>query len=330
MLAVKSEVPAINWDALVEEFCQRILEAEREGTPAIVLRDVAEPDADENFDVEGLRLLKRHPVIAFGDGGAAKSLTGLYLGGRLEQRGFGVLFCDWEFSPEDHRVRLRQLFGEDMPGIRYVRCERPLVYEADRITKIVRDSAIDYAIFDSIAFACDGPPESAEVASAYFRAVRQIGVGSLHIAHVTKGDHSDRKPFGSSFWHNGARGTWYVKPTETAIGDDLTIGLFNRKTNVGPLRPPVGYRINFDDGRTTYTRIDVADVSDLASELKLWQRIKRLIASKPLKLVEIAEELSAPVDSVSKAVDRKKTVFTKVHGDDGVYRVALLENRRVA
>ena len=41
MLAVKSEIPAINWDALVEEFCQRVLEAEREGTPATLLRDVA-------------------------------------------------------------------------------------------------------------------------------------------------------------------------------------------------------------------------------------------------------------------------------------------------
>ena len=53
------------------------------------------------------------------------------------------------------------------------------------------------------------------------------------------------------------------------------------------------------------------------------------MATKSLKLVEIAEELSAPVDSVSKAVDPKKTVFTKVHGEDGVCRVALSENRRV-
>ena len=80
----------------------------------------------------------------------------------------------------------------------YARCERPLVYEADRLARIVREHDISYAIFDSVAFACDGPPEAAEVAGRYFRAVRQLGIGSLQIAHISKAENGDKKPFGSA------------------------------------------------------------------------------------------------------------------------------------
>ena len=197
----------IDWDRLLEEFCQRVLMAEREGRPAVLLREFPRP-VDDHLDVEGIRLHRRHPAILFGDGGTAKSYTALYLAGRLDQRGVRVLYADWEFAGEDHRDRLERLFGPDMPAVTYVRCERPLVHEADRLRRIVQEDEITYVIYDSIAFATDGPPEAAEMASAYFRAVRQIGVGSLHIAHVNRSDTGDKKPFGSSFWHNGAPSTW--------------------------------------------------------------------------------------------------------------------------
>ncbi len=76
-------------------------------------------------------------------------------------------------------------------------------------------------------------------------------IGSLHVAHISKADGSDQKPFGSAFWHNGARATWYVKRAE---GDSdearVTIALYNRKANLGPLRPAIGYEITFsqDEG----------------------------------------------------------------------------------
>jgi len=60
-------------------------------------------------------------------------------------------------------------------------------------------------ILDSVAFACEGPPEAAETAAAYYWALRLLGVGSTSIAHITKAEGGDQKPFGSAFWHNGAR-----------------------------------------------------------------------------------------------------------------------------
>ena len=266
-----ADATEIDWDRLLEEFCQRVLTAEREGQPATLLREFPRP-VDDYLDVEGIRLHRRHPVILFGDGGTTKSYLSLYLAGRLDQRRIRVLYADWEFDGEDHRDRLERLFGSEMPAVQYIRCDRPLVFEVDRIRRIVQEDEIDYVIYDSIAFACDGPPEASEVGGAYFRAVRQIGRGSLHLAHVNKSDTGDKKPFGSNFWHNGARATWNIKTTDQAPGaGELSIGLFNRKANIGPVRPAVGFRITFEEDRTRFTRVDLRDVHELAPQLPLWQ-----------------------------------------------------------
>jgi hypothetical protein len=295
----------LDWTGLVEDLCQRVLAAERNGRPAIRLRDLPRPAADDDLDVGGLRLLRRHPVCIFGDGGALKSYLGLWYGAQLARRGLRVLYADWEFSGEDHRDRLERIEGEDMPELWYVRAERPMVAEVDRLRRIVREERIDYAILDSVAFACDGPPEAAEVAFSYFRATRRIGVGSLHVAHVNRSDTNDQKPFGSTFWHNGFRSTWFAKRSDTtADSASVTVGLYNRKANLGPLQPAVGYRVTFGDDRTTIATTDLGDVTELAAGLPLWQRMAGLLRAGSMTMVEMASELDVKVDSVSKAVRR--------------------------
>src|SRR5262249_41538434 len=129
---------AVDWFALVEEFCQNVFEAERTGDPAVDLRMLPRPERGDDIRIEGLVFPRRHPSILFGDGGAAKSYTALYIAGVLAQRGLNVALFDWELCGEDHRDRLERLFGPDMPAILYARCERPLVSETDRLRRIVR------------------------------------------------------------------------------------------------------------------------------------------------------------------------------------------------
>ena len=150
-----------------------------------------------------------------------------------------VAFFDWELAAEDHRVRLEKLFPDGMPRLLYARCERPLVAEADRLRGIVRDEGVEFCVYDSVALACDGAPEAAEVAGAYFRSVRQIGGGSLHLAHINKSDSGDKKPFGSAFWHNLARATWFIKAAESNSMEDrlLTLGCFFGNRISGRSRP---------------------------------------------------------------------------------------------
>ena len=73
-----------------------------------------------------------------------------------------------------------------MPGIVYIPCARPLADDVDRIRREVIRHDIGYLVVDSVALACDGPPEAAEVAVRFFGALRELGLGSLLIAHVNR------------------------------------------------------------------------------------------------------------------------------------------------
>ncbi len=326
-LAARAKARDVDWEGLLEEFVQRVLAAERAGLPAVLLSELSRPAADAIITVDGLPLLTRHPQILFGDGGAAKSYLALYLAGRLEQEhGMRVGLFDWELSGEDHRDRLERIFGPKMPGIRYRRCDRPLSHDVDALRRSVRQDGLDFVILDSIAFACDGPPEAAEVAARYFQATRQLGiVGSLHIAHVSKVADADKKPFGSVYWHNGARATWYVKLAEsTPEGDQINIGLYNRKSNLSKQRAPVGFEIAFTPERTTFRRIDIADVSDLAGHLSVRQRMAILLRRGAMSPEALAEELEVGQDTIKRyARDKRRSQFTLIPGGN----IALVERR---
>jgi hypothetical protein len=296
-----------DWFGLLEDFCQRVFTAERSGAPACDLRELPRPERGDDICVEGLTFPKRHPAILFGDGGAAKSYTALYIAGSLAKRGSSIALFDWELCGEDHRERLEMLFGPSMPKVLYCRCERPLTSEVDRLQRVVKDNSVDYAIYDSIAFACDGRPEEAEVASRYFRALREVDCGSLHIAHVNRSEENDKKPFGSSFWHNGARSTWFVQASEQA-GDEKTLrlGFFNRKANLGPLRSPVSFIIEFNLDRTVFSRADIAEVPELAGKMSIHQRMAHLLKRGALTPEEIAASIDAELETVKREVRRQK------------------------
>jgi hypothetical protein len=227
-----------------------------------------------------------------------------------------VAIVDWVLAGEDHVDRAARLWGDEIPDIRYVRCERPLVDEVDRLRRIIREDGIDYAFFDSVAFACDGPPEAAEIAGRYFRAVRQLGpIGTFHVAHISKAEGADQKPFGSSFWHNGARSTWFVKLAETLPGSStIRVGLINRKANLGGLRAAVGFEIAFTQDRTIFRRVDVADTPDLAGQLSVRQRMAHLLAGGSMSPEEIASEIQADPETVKRTARRYKQQFTVIPG----------------
>lgn len=173
LLAARANAGDLDWAGLVEEFCQRVLQADRAGQPAVLL---GKPDPsyreDSMIDVDGLVLPRYHPSILFGDGGTCKSYIALRVLSKLAEREIPVLYLDWEFDRQEHEYRLGQLFPDGRPAIWYVRCERALIHEVDRLRRIVRENNIQFAVYDSAAYACSGPPESAEVAGYYFRGVR--------------------------------------------------------------------------------------------------------------------------------------------------------------
>lgn len=330
ILAERTKGMGFDGSSHLEQLCQHVLAAERTGEPAVLLREL--PPGGDNAFIEvdrGIFLPRHHPTIVFGDGGDAKSYLALFWAGSLSQRDLRVLFADWEFAGEDHRDRLERLFGLDMPDVLYVRCERPMSVEVDRLDRIIREKGVDYVVCDSVAYACDGPPEAAEVAAAYFRAARRFRTGSLHIAHTSKGEGHDRKPFGSAFWHNSARATWYVKrATDTPPGEPLAIGLYNRKANTAALAQPAGYEITFEAEQTTFRRVDVAGVY-IAGRLPVRRQIELALRRGSLTVAEIAAELAIAVDTVRRTVDRSEgDLFVKLPGPDGINRIGLAAEGR--
>lgn len=332
LLAERSRTSDLDFASLLEELALRVIAVERKGQPSILLRNAPRPSPDDILEVEGMPLLRRHPLILFGPGGVAKSLLSLWILGTLAQRGLQVCLFDWELAAEEHRERFERLFGTNMPPLRYVHCARPLAYEADRIRRVVADDEIQYAGFDSVAFGCDGPPEAAEVATRYMGVVRSLGIGSLLIAHTNKSERADEAPFGSSFWHNAARSTWHIKAADPVNGADaLNVGLFHKKANLGRKRDPIGFELTFETTRTLVRRTDLTTVDGLADKLPLRQRIVQALRHGTKSINEIAAEIDAEHDTVKRTINRyssgKLILFCKLPGADGQPRVGLTDRK---
>jgi hypothetical protein len=331
-LAARARTKDVDWSLLVDELAIRVRDAERVGQPAVSLRDVARPGADDIVHVSGLRLPLRHPSILFGDGASGKSYLALHVAGELQRAGHAVGIFDWEMDAADHRDRLERLYGADMPNLRYARCRGPLVTEVDRLSRIVHEHRLTYAILDSIGFACAGPPEAAEHATAYIRALRSLGIGSLNLAHVSKaGEASEHRPFGSTFWHAGARMTWFVKSESAPGSDTLTLGAFNRKNNIGPPLPAVGFEVTFTDDRTQIRRTDLTSSESLAGRLTTYERVTSALKRGPMTVAALAQSLDMKVDSIEKFCKRRAQsgALVRLEAIDGVPTRYALADRRV-
>lgn len=323
----------INFLHKLEEVCKHTTAAERRGRPGVI-RHVAPAAPDDLYMVGGWKFPKRHLTILFGPGGTMKSYLALFALGQLAIAGAHVGFVDWELDAPDHSLRDQLLHGAARPEIHYLRAEQPLVYELPRIQQWKHDHGLEFLVADSVAYGTAGKGEDSESTMAYIRALRALNCGVLAVAHVRKDGQNpteaEKFPFGSIFWHNSARCTWFVKDSEQALNDSTTktIGLFNRKMNLSAKLPAVGFAIDFDAAAVRFSRVDVRDVQDLASSLPLWQRIREVVRHGPQTLATIASELSyTNTQSLERIVRRQKNVFTKITGADGVHRIALVERR---
>jgi len=328
-LARQANAADLPWAALLEELCQRVLTAERSGETATPLRDVERPDeSDRLVNVSGFLLPREHPACLFGDGGTMKSYLSLYLAGRLAEDGYRVGLFDWELDASDHRARYERLFGEAMPAaLFYVRCARPLIHEVDGLKRVARLQGLDYGIFDSVGFATHEPPEKSESALAYFQAVRAIGIGSLHIAHVNKSETGDMKPYGSAFWHNSCRATWFVKASDDT--NPLTLGIFQRKANLNARQAPFAIEATFGD-RTSFNLVDIGAVTDFAGQVPLAQRLRALLTKGGLTRDEIASALDGEKpDTLRRTLNRaiEKGHLIRFPGPGGQERIGLPERR---
>jgi hypothetical protein len=333
-LAGRTQDRELDWPTLVETAVIKVRNAYRAGEPAILLRDAPEPP------LAGAIL---PPLIAtegatlwYGDGGTGKSELALAAAAVLHTGRADVLadltpaairrtaYLDWEWTASVHKRRLARLWPDpELPDLIYVRCALPLAQDVDRMRRVLREQAVEFVVLDSVALAAGGDPERAETAIEFYGALRQMEVDALLVAHVTKQTDGE-KPFGSTFWHNSARATWYVRKVQEVGSSSLRVAMVNKKANDAPLALPIGVEIVHGPEATTLRRTDLAAEPDLAREIPLRLRIKDALLGGSLTYDELADRLEADRDSVRRVVNRYSGKLFTTFPDEAGLRVGVL------
>jgi hypothetical protein len=326
-----------DWKGAIDGACLEVIRAERQSEAVITLDDAPEV---ENRDVviDGLALPVDGASLLIAHGDSLKSLIMLYVLGTLAERGERVLYVDWEWTADRHRVRKCRLFGpERMDTLHYLRCRAPLVIECDRIRRYCDEEHVTFIGVDSIGLACDGKLVDDDVAIRFHRALGSLP-SALCCAHVPKSSVDSigvewkgkpmgpMGPFGSVFFANLCRMSWLVKKQPGASDDVVTVGLFPQKQNDGMRYEPVGLEFSFSD-RIQVRPVDLVAVEGLAEKMPLHARMRHALKAGPMTYAGLAEELGAKVASVVRAANRGDS-FIKVPGADGVQRIALVDRWR--
>ena len=319
LLAERAGEKDTDWAGLLEEFTTRVIAAERSGHPSIGLAEAPlEEESDPvQYTVEGWPLLADLPVILFGDPASTKSQLAVWAAGTLALRGIPVLYLDWELSGSRHRKRVERLFQPppNASQFRYLRCENPLIRIIDGILAEIRRWKIRYVVCDSIGWGVEGSPMDPEAATRYFNAVRRFNCGSLHLAHIAKNQEEGKDPtiFGSNFFRAGARSAWYVEKATDNPDHEIRIGLFQRKNLDGPeQRTPLGYRLVFGHHRTQVLPVALESIDELAVRLPMVDRIRAALASGPVSVKRLAEDLGSQPNIVRAVLAKHKSQFVRL------------------
>jgi hypothetical protein len=330
----KTRPEDFDWQGTIDAACIETIQADRKGSDVIILDD-APALAERDFDVLGLKIPADASSIVIAHGDSLKSMLLLLVLGQLAVLGHRVLYIDYEWTAARHAARKRRLFGADrLDNLRYLRCHAPLTIEADAIRRYADEHHIEFVALDSIGLACDGKLADDDTAIRFHRALATLPP-ALCAAHVPKsslgpdGKGDAIGPFGSVFFSNLCRKSWLIKKQTGATDNLATVGCFPQKQNDGERDRPVGLEFAFDVETIAVRPVNLANVDGLAEKLPLSTRMIHLLKGGPLTLAAISEELDAKLDSVIKAANRGERSFTRITGQDGIMRIALVE-RHVA
>lgn len=338
---------AVNWTTLVSTAFARVRTTHNEldrTTHVSALPEMENPE----FLIDTL-LPEESDTIIFGDGSSGKTYlaysmaleiaTGGAFCGHRVKRG-AVLILDYETGAKMAKLRLRRLMlgigldpallGE-LP-IHYLDAEGvPLPELKDAIRATIDRHDIKLMIIDSAGDACGGEPEKAGVVLSYFNACMELKCTRLHIAHVTNAEMevSAKRPFGSRYWHNRARRTWFVKRDQEEETDIIDIGLICRKVNDGRLPKPLAFQVAFtgDAGPVRLRAEDFREVVAFEKDQAHADRVASFLAgaSGPMLIADIAKETGLDGGQVRVILNRKKgKMFTLISKDGAQNRWALL------
>ena len=266
----------INFLHKLEEVCKHTTAAERRGRPGVI-SPRRRPRPRRSLHGGRLEVSQAPPDDPVRAGRHDEKLSARsWRSGTLATAGAHVGFVDWELDAPDHSLRDQLLHGAARPDIHYLRAEQPLVYELPRIQQWKHDHGAGLSrgwIPSRMA-----PPASRKTprsTMAYIRALRALDCGGLAIAHVRKDGQNpteaEKFPFGSIFWHNSARCTWFVKDAEQRAQRQHDQNDRPVQSQDEPVRETAGggFAIDFDADR------DAVLARGRRATCKTWRRVFR-------------------------------------------------------
>ena len=347
--ALAERHPDKDWVKIIEQLAYTTVRAFRKGEPPVALRTSGEgldpiALAVAPFFFEGL------PFVLFGKPGTAKSYLALLIvalaatGSTIRGVPFSAeqpivpLYLDWESNVQgltNRVVRIEKGLGINFDEtIHYRYCSGSLANMAEQLQEMVLAVGANLLVIDSLGPAAGGDLNSPQSAQDFFAALRTLKCTSIILAHCAKnGDTRHRSIFGSQFFNALARGTAEVRRFQEAGEDEISVGVYHRKSNLSRLERPFGLRLHFEGshGPVTLTTQNLRGVPDLSEGLSAAARILDVLASsnRPSQPKQIAEITGISAGTVRKTLQRLRDRNSVVQLPDGSYGARVREEEDV-
>lgn len=326
---------AINWKALLDGICSRILVAQRVGPTVTTAGMDAEPGI--SWLIDGL-VEERQATTIYGDGEVGKSwqaiaalvslATGeeIVPGWRPTRRGRGLLL-DWETDQETINRRVRMICrGAGIPyvPIHYVACDGPLVEQMEWLLERVQEDGIDLIVVDSVEAAMQGSrSEGGDLNDApgkVNQVLRKLKRATILIDHVNAigaaSPNLANKAYGSIFKRNWVRMAYELKRVHEGGDGDRHLGVYCTKRNNGPRFDAFGLRWTINDEMSSWEREEITE-PELQKALSVKKRMVIALGEEtPLSMTTLAERCGAKLSDIRTEVSRDKSkTFRKTSND---------------
>ena len=324
----------IPWDRVLENSVSYVLRVFRRGESEVLLDAPTYPQKE--YAVKPL-VYQNLPSVIFALAAKCKSLTALFLCllaecgesmcGLTVSQSHQTLFLDWELDQSVQGFRKQQILKShptlQTPGPLYRRMYRPLSDELQTIMKLVQEHDISLLIIDSLAPATGGDQIGAEGALRFFEALRLLNIGCLILAHTPKNT-EQKTIYGNVFNHNLSRSVWELKSTQEENSNEVCLGFYHKKNNLGRLHASFGIKITFpQESQDTnegirFQSYDLTEDGELSQSLPLQKRLLQVLKSGAQTVKELSERLGEDQTKIRARLNEGKSKHFVIVEKDGI------------